>query len=99
MCIYPTNQYKESQDIIGQFITAKCVLNEHAETKCTTVYQAYKLWAEANREYVLKERQFSDAMKKRQGISMKRKKDCNWYIGIELLTPSNAYTDIPEDVL
>ena len=94
-----TSQYKESQDIIGQFITAKCVLNEHAETKCTTIYQAYKLWAEANREYVLKERQFSDAMKKRQGITMKRKKDCNWYIGIELLTPSKAYTEIPEDVL
>jgi len=38
-------------------------------------------------------------MKKRQGISMKRKKDCNWYIGIELLTSSKAYTEIPEDVL
>src|SRR6266566_6749105 len=79
-----TNEYRESQDVIGQFMKAKCVVGEHCEAKQSDVYSAYRFWADTNKEYVLPERRFSEAMKK-HGVKAKHKKNGNWYVGIGLL--------------
>ena len=80
-----TSAYRESQDVIGRFLKDQCVVTGGAEVKANEVYTAYKAWADSNREYVLKERQFSEAIKKRPGIAVKRKNDGNWYLGCGLL--------------
>lgn len=79
-----TQQYRESQDIIGQFLTAKCFLNPVVSIRVSDLYERYKTWAADAKEYILKERQFGDAMKKR-GFEVQHKKDGNHYLGVARL--------------
>ena len=70
-----TSQYRESQDVIAQFIAAKCVLDVNAEVRFAELYSAYKYWADASREYMMPARKFSDALKKREGVQARGKMD------------------------
>jgi len=76
-----TAEYRESQDVVGRFLKDKCIEAAHAEYKQTESYTSFKFWAEANREYVLKERQFSEAMRKKFGTPV-HKKDGNYWNGV-----------------
>jgi putative DNA primase/helicase len=89
-----TQQYRDSQDIIGQFLTARCVINPMASIKSSTLYDAYKTWAENAKEYILKERQFTDAMKK-HGYEPEHKNNGNHYVGLAPLAaePRTAMDD------
>lgn len=40
-----TEAYREEEDILGQFLTACCVLHKDAKVQASKLYQAYKLWA------------------------------------------------------
>jgi putative DNA primase/helicase len=86
--IYPekvcaaTSQYRDSQDIVGQFLRAKCILTPYAEIKGAELYTSYKIWCDANREWVMKERQFTEALLRVSGIVTKRKQDGKWYVGV-----------------
>ncbi len=92
-----TTKYRESQDVVGRFLGDKCVIAEYAEAKQTEMYTAFTLWAEANREHVMKESQFSDAMRKRFG-KPKHKADGNHWQGVGLNTTTHQ-SDDPESVL
>jgi hypothetical protein len=70
-----TSQYRESQDVIAQFVAAKCVLDVNAEVRFSELYSAYKYWADASREYMMPARKFTPG-----GRWMAR-----WYTGIALL--------------
>ena len=48
------SQYRESQDVIAQFIAAKCVWDVNAEVRFSELYSAYKDWADAAREYMMR---------------------------------------------
>jgi putative DNA primase/helicase len=87
-----TQQYRESQDIIGQFLKAKCVINPVASIKSTDLYEIYKGWAADAKEYILKERKFGDAMKK-HGFLPQHKKDGNHYIGLARLATEHMLDD------
>jgi putative DNA primase/helicase len=76
-----TQQYRESQDIIGHFLKAKCFLDPVVLSRASDLYERYKTWAADAKEFVLKERQFSDAMKKR-GFEVEHKRDGNHYLGV-----------------
>jgi len=93
-----TNQYRESQDIIGQFIAAKCVLRDEAEVQFSQLYDAYKQWAAAAREFTMTERKFSEALKKRPKLKAKRKKGLTWYAGIGLRAGQEQPQVDPEEV-
>jgi len=99
-----TKQYRDSQDIIGQFIAARCVNNPEASIKASELYTSFRNWAESAKEFVMKERQFGDAMKKR-GVEDTHKKDGKHYLGLARLateyTPQkpDAHTIQDVDVL
>jgi putative DNA primase/helicase len=80
-----TSQYRESQDVIAQFIAAACVLDVNAELQFSELYASYKNWAEDAREYVMPSRKFSEGLKKREGVQAKRKADGTWYTGVGLV--------------
>jgi putative DNA primase/helicase len=80
-----TSQYREFQDVIAQFIAARCMLDVNAEVRFSELYSAYKDWADAAQEYKMPERKFSDSLKKRDGVLAKRKMDGTWYTGICLI--------------
>jgi P4 family phage/plasmid primase-like protien len=79
-----TQQYRESQDIIGQFLKAKCFLDPVVSVRVSDLYERYKTWAADAKEFILKERQFGDAMKKR-GFEVDHKRDGNHYLGVARL--------------
>jgi P4 family phage/plasmid primase-like protien len=93
-----TTKYRESQDVVGRFLGDKCVIAEYAESKQTEMYTAFTMWAEANREHVMKESQFSDAMRKRFG-KPRHKADGNYWQGVGLKTTTHQPNVDPESVL
>jgi putative DNA primase/helicase len=94
-----TSQYRESQDVIAQFIAAKCVLDVNAEVRFSELYSAYKYWADAAREYKMPERKFSDSLKKRESVKARRKMDGTWYTGIGLIASAPQFPENLEDAI
>lgn len=92
-----TRQYKDSQDVVGQFLQAKCVLGSHAEIRGSELYANYKRWAEANREYAMKESKFTESILKVPGITKTVRKEGKWYVGVGQTELSRTYDQIPED--
>lgn len=76
-----TQQYRESQDIVGQFLKATCVSNQLGSIRVTKLYELYKIWAADAKEYVLRERKFGEAIRKR-GFLVEHKRDGNHYLGL-----------------
>jgi putative DNA primase/helicase len=93
-----TKQYRESQDTIGLFLRAKCVVKPEAEIKGAELYSNYRQWAEANREFVMKESQFTKRLLKVYGIERKQKRDGKWYVGVGQTASTTGYEQMPEDV-
>jgi len=91
--------YRESQDTIGLFLKAKCVLKPEAEIKGTELYSSYKIWAEANREYIMKESQFTKRLLKVKGIGRRQVNGAKWYTGVGQTSSTRDYTEMREDVL
>jgi putative DNA primase/helicase len=48
-----TANFRVTQDTFGRFVADRCVLVSNAKTKCGELYDAYKLWAESQNEYVM----------------------------------------------
>lgn len=55
--------YKESMDVVAQFLRKECVLHNEQSTECKMLYNYYKEWALNNTDYVMKERKFSAELK------------------------------------
>jgi len=87
-----TQQYRESQDIVGRFLRAKCFLEPNMSTRVTGLYLSYKNWAADTKEFVLKERKFGDAMRRR-GFVVEHKHDGNHYIGVATLATEHILDD------
>jgi phage/plasmid-associated DNA primase len=78
-----TSEYRISQDIVGQFINAKCELT--GKIQVSDLYGAFKLWAEQSRErHNLTLRKFGDEVVKREGIFRNKEKDGTYLHGISL---------------
>jgi putative DNA primase/helicase len=87
-----TQQYRESQDIIGQFLKAKCFLDPVVSIRASDLYELYKMWAADAKEYILRERQFSEAMKK-HGFEVEHKRDGNHYLAVGRLATEHMADD------
>jgi hypothetical protein len=46
-----TSQYRESQDVIGQFVEAKCVLGGDRKIPVSDLFTSFKIWADWNRVF------------------------------------------------
>lgn len=80
-----TSEFKKKFDQIGQFIDAKCIMDKHSSIECTELYEAYKVWASNNTDFVKKESQFSSDLVAKDGIERKRNGVKAWcYCGIRL---------------
>lgn len=83
--ITDTSEFKKKFDQVGQFIDAKCIVDKHSSIECTELYEAYKIWASNNTDFVKKESQFSSDLVAKDGIERKRNGVKAWcYCGIRL---------------
>ena len=57
-----TNEYFESEDVMGRWIEERCVLVSNAKSLTFELYNDWKQWAETNGEYQGSQRRFSDLL-------------------------------------
>ena len=80
-----TAEFKKKNDQVLQFIDEKCIIDKHSVIECTELYEAYKVWAQNNTDFVKKESQFSSELTAKDGIERRRNGVKAWcYYGIRL---------------
>jgi len=70
-----TQEYRVSQDVIGQFLQTKCVLGPDYKIAVADLFTSFKLWADASRErHNFSVRSFGDSLCKRNDCNIFRSK-------------------------
>jgi putative DNA primase/helicase len=88
-----TEGYREEMDILLHFINDSCVLKTGLRVGKAALYKAYTDWCEANGEYPLKQRKFTEQLKESYQILDGRPPDkmaTRAYEGIGLLADSDT---------
>jgi P4 family phage/plasmid primase-like protien len=78
-----TAQYLAEQDSIGQWLAETCDLSRAAETKSSTLYAAWKAWAEAAGEKPGTQKTFSQSLEERE-FKIKHTRDGNFIAGLKM---------------
>jgi len=60
-----TAAYRESQDVIGQFIAECCVVSENARATRAELYTAYTTWCDTNHERAIGTRALCEELRRR----------------------------------
>ena len=76
-----TAVYRDEQDIIGQFINDRCVIDEAERCSFRKLYGSYSEWAALNNEKPITSRTFGDRLTER-GLDAYRGKGERWRIGV-----------------
>lgn len=80
-----TEEYLESQDVMGQWIRECCVLEPNARSKSGDLYKSWSDWCRANNQYLTSQKTFLGALKERPKIRPKHTSEGNFIEGIGLL--------------
>jgi P4 family phage/plasmid primase-like protien len=97
-----TAEYRVSQDVLGQFISAKCVVGGDSRINVTELFTAFKLWAEVSRErHNFSVRKFGDELCKRTDCNVFRSKSGGNTVlnGIKLASSERRMEEWAEEVL
>ncbi len=85
-----TDAYREESDVIGPFITERCLLRPTASALSSEIYQAYLGWCEENRERPLTQRTFGARLSERGLENRKTTNGKRGWVGIGLLDQSGT---------
>lgn len=78
-----TDEYLESQDALGRWLSEDCVRNANAETPSDELYQSWKLWGERSGEFTGSMKRFSEDLAKR-GFVRSRSSKQRYFKGLAL---------------
>lgn len=78
-----TDEYLESQDAMGRWLSEDCVRNPNAESTSDELYQCWKLWSERSGEFTGSMKRFSEDLTKR-GFKRSRSSKQRYFQGIAL---------------
>jgi putative DNA primase/helicase len=84
-----TNSYRRDNDLVGQFIDARCEVREDVEATTKSLYDAYCEWCEENGYQPMALNAFGKDMKRR-GFGQKKGRMGNSLVGIELKPNSSS---------
>jgi len=76
-----TAEYRDSEDVIRQFLSECCLEGPPYKARGNDLYQAYKKWAEAGKEWVKTQTKFGMLISER---FQKFQSNGIWYLGIGL---------------
>jgi len=79
-----TAAYRESQDVIGQFIAECCVVSKNARATRAELYNAYTTWCDTNQERALGTRALCEELRRR-GFEEQKSDGIRGWRGIGLL--------------
>ncbi len=98
--LHETAKYRAEMDVLGQFVSEKCVVDPRAKVGATELYRAYVTWSEAAGDAPQKQRGFGHAMTER-GFPRQKDGHANTvtYQGIRLrvLNDADEADDADED--
>jgi putative DNA primase/helicase len=80
-----TDEYRGSQDTIGQWIEECCDLRPAASQNASELYKSFREWCQTAGEYVISQKRFGASMSDR-GFNKQKGRTGYDYIGIELLS-------------
>jgi phage/plasmid-associated DNA primase len=87
-----TSEYRADQDVLQHFVDARCTTGAGQRVKGSALYASYKQWAEIAGEFIMSERDFSNAMTDR-GYSRYRTNTERGWEGISLTAESEMVDD------
>ncbi len=89
-----SNEYRESQDILGPFLAEYCIIGESHTAGATPLYNAYTCWATTAGECVESQRQFGEWLRERgfrsDRVTAGPNKGRTFYLGLALRDPGDG---------
>ena len=79
-----TNEYLSSEDVLGRWMDENTVLQAGHFSSSSSLYDDWKRWCDANREYVGSQKQFSQKLEQRGELTKTRKEEARGFQGIAL---------------
>lgn len=76
-----TRTYREEQDVIGEFLTERCVVDQRATVPASDLYRNYSKWADEAGHHALSQTRFGLAISER-GFRRERTKTAWFYRGL-----------------
>lgn len=85
-----TSAYREEMDIIGTFLTERCLVHASASVSAKHLYAAYKSWCDGNGNHPVSQRRFGSSLTER-GFERKRLGNGFHYLGLGLVNDVNDH--------
>ena len=76
-------EYRAEMDVVGAFIADRCDVGRTCSAMNSSLYEAYKTWAQQSREYVMSHRAFSRALVER-GFKQERTNSDRFWTGLAI---------------
>lgn len=89
--LHATDEYFETEDTVGRWLEERCVRSRNAKSLTSELFNDWKLWAEANGEFIGSMRRFSDALLTRQLEKWRNSVGLRGFSGIGLRELSTAH--------
>ena len=74
-----TEQYRNEMDVVGQFLTDKCLMNEDARVASSELYRIYKNWASDNGYRAMSIQRLKRSLVSRGFTPQRTKKGVYWF--------------------
>lgn len=88
-----TSEYREEQDVVGQFLNAKCIMRHDGKAAGRALYQGYRQYAaESGEREPMTEKRFSQCLVGRPGLQKARGGSGMMWSGVALLPEVNNPT-------
>jgi putative DNA primase/helicase len=85
-----TEEYRQEQDVLGDFMAERCVLDRQAWGAAGAIYRAYSAWCEAGGQKAMSATAFGRRLKERGLTSSKDTKGTRGWEGIRLSGPDEG---------
>jgi putative DNA primase/helicase len=79
-----TDAYQSENDVVGQFIEEKCIVNESTSVRSGRLFEMFKEWCSANGEHEYSNKWLTQRLAEK-GFQKKTRNDGAWWIGLGLL--------------
>jgi len=79
-----TEGYREDSDVLGEFLSDRCALSEHAWVSSSDLHATYRKWSEDRGETPMGQRLFALRLEERTGIRKHRKDSGRGWAGVSV---------------
>lgn len=87
-----TAEYRESSDVLAEFLTERCNVHPHLTANAGDLYRAYQQWCDDNGEHARSQKDFGMRLAERGFVQDRNKTARRWRgIGLQEVTHGDAW--------